>query len=79
MTLHWCNTWYVLWKCYRYLVLLAEGNSQEVAKELNQYFGHITDSLGLYEFPDVRVCEGLNDIDNIVYKFINHPSIVKIK
>ena len=50
--------------------------NEEVAKEFNQYFGHITDSL---EFPDVRVCEGLDDIDNIVYKFRNHPSIIKIK
>ena len=32
---------------------------EEVAKEFNQYFRHITDSLELYEFPDVRVCEGL--------------------
>ena len=53
--------------------------NEEVAKEFNQYFGHITDSLDLYEFPDVRVCEGRDDIDNIVYKFRNHPSIIKIK
>ena len=53
--------------------------NEEVAKEFNQYFGHITDSLNLYEFPDVRVCEGRDDIDNIVYKFRNHPSIIKIK
>ena len=37
------------------------------------------DSLDLYEFPDVRVCEGRDDIENIVYKFRNHPSIIKIK
>ena len=53
--------------------------NEEVAKEFNQYFGHITDSLDSYEFPDVRVCEGQDDIDNIVYKFRNHPSIIKIK
>ena len=53
--------------------------NEEVAKEFNQYFGHITDSLDLYEFPDVRVCEGRDDIDNIVYKFRNHASIIKIK
>ena len=40
--------------------------NEEVAKELNQYFGHITDSLDLYEFPDIRVSEGLDDIDNII-------------
>ena len=54
-------------------------NNEEIAKEFNQYFAHITDSLNLYEFPDVRVSEGLDDIDNIVYKFRNHPSIVKIE
>ena len=53
--------------------------NEEAAKEFNQYFGHITDSLDLYEFPDGKVWEGLDDINNIVYKFKNHPSIVKIK
>ena len=48
--------------------------NEEVAKEFNQYFGHISDSLDLYEFPDVRVCEGRDDIDNIIYK-----SMIKIK
>ena len=43
--------------------------SEEVAKEFKQYFGHITDYLDLYEFPDERINEGLNDIDNITYKF----------
>ena len=53
--------------------------NEEAAKEFNQYFGHITDSLDLYEFPDVRICEGLDDIDNIGYKFRNHARIKKIK
>ena len=53
--------------------------NEEVAKEFNQYFGHITDSLDLYDFPDEKVCGGLDDIDNIVYKFRNNPTIVKIK
>ena len=53
--------------------------NEEVGEVFNQYFGHITDSLDSYEFPDEKVCEGLDDIDNIVYKFRNHPSIVKIK
>ena len=65
-------------------IMLIENNkmllrNEEVAKELNQYFEHNTDSLDLYEFPDVKVCEGLDDIDNIFYKFRNHPSIIKIK
>ena len=41
--------------------------------------GGISDSLDLYEFTDEKVCEGLDDIYNIVYKFRNYPSIVKIK
>ena len=53
--------------------------NEEVAKEFSQYFGHITDSLDFCEFPDVRVCEGRDDIDNIVHKFRNHSSIIKIK
>ena len=39
----------------------------------------LTDSLNLYEFPDVKICEGLDEIDNIVYKFTNHPNIIKVK
>ena len=51
-------------------------------KNFYQYFGHITrtyDSLGLNEYPYEKVCEGLDDIDNIVCKFRNHLSIIKIK
>ena len=67
-----------------YKIMLIENDkmllkNEEVGKVFNQYFGHITDSLDLHEFPDGKVCEGLDDIDNIVYKFRNHPSIVKIK
>ena len=40
--------------------------NEEVGKEFNQYFGHITDCLDLYEFPDEKICEELDDIDNIV-------------
>ena len=42
--------------------------NEEVGKVFNQYFGHITDSLDLYEFPDEKVCERLDDIDNIIVK-----------
>ena len=54
-------------------------NLEEVAIEFNQYLGHITASLDLYEFPYEKVCKRLDDIDNIVCKFRNHPSIIKIK
>ena len=53
--------------------------NEEVGMVFNLYFGHITDSFDLYESPDEKICEGLDDIDNIVYKFRNHPRIVKIK
>ena len=52
--------------------------NEEEVKEFKQYFGHITDSLDLYEFSDVRICKGRDDFDNIVYKFRNHPSIRKM-
>ena len=35
--------------------------NEEVAKEFNQYFGHITDSLDLYEIYYIKVCEGPDD------------------
>ena len=65
-------------------ILLIENDkmllkNQEVAKEFNQYFGHITDSLDFYEFPYEKIYERLGDINSIVCKFRNHPSIVKIK
>ena len=53
--------------------------NEKVGKVFNQYFGHITDSLDLYEFPDEKVCEGLDDIDNIVYKFKNLQVSQKLK
>ena len=40
--------------------------NEEVGKEFNQYFGHVTECLDLYEFPDEKICEELDDIDNIV-------------
>ena len=36
--------------------------NEEVGKVFNQYFGHITDSLDLYEFPDEKVCAKLRAI-----------------
>ena len=53
--------------------------NEKVDQVFNQYFGHITDSLDLYKFSDEKVCEGLDDIDNIAYKCRNHSSILKIK
>ena len=50
--------------------------NEEVAKEFNQYFGHIKDSLDLYKFPYAKVCKELDDIDNIVCKIRNYPSVV---
>ena len=47
---------------------MTKSYNEEITKEYNQYFRHITDFLNLYEFSDVRICEGLDDIDNM---FIN--------
>ena len=35
--------------------------NEEVAKEFNQYYGHIPDSLNLYESPYEKVSEGLDN------------------
>ena len=53
--------------------------NEEVAKEFNQYFGHATDSLDLYEFPYEKVCEWLNYIDDIVCKFRILSSTAKLR
>ena len=53
--------------------------NEEVAKEFNQYFGHINDSLDLYESFYEKFWEELVDIDSIVCKFTDHPSYQKIK
>ena len=39
----------------------------------------IVPCLNLYDFPYENVCKGLDDIDNIVCKFKNHQSIIKLK
>ena len=59
--------------------MLIENDKMLLKNEFNQYFGHITDSLDLYEFPYEKIYERLGDINSIVCKFRNHPSIVKIK
>ena len=38
-----------------------------------------TDSFDLYESPHESDCRGMDNIDNIVSEFTNHPSIIKIK
>ena len=53
-------------------VMFIENNkisliNEEVAKELNQYLGNITDSLVLHEFPYEKVCEELDDIKNSLW------------
>ena len=49
-----------------------------MAKDFNQYFGHITNSLVTYEFPSEK-CERLHETENIAIKFNKHRSIMKIK
>ena len=45
-------------------------------KDFNQYFGHITNSLVECEFTSEK-CQRLDDIENIIFKFKNHRSIMK--
>ena len=59
--------------------IFKKGQGRSPHPPLAAHLGEITDSLDLYEFTDGKVCEGLDDIYNIVYKFRNHPSIVKIE
>ena len=49
--------------------------NEEVAKEFNQYFGHINDSLDLYGSFYEKFWEELVHIDSIVCKFTNHQKI----
>ena len=58
--------------------------NKEIANTFNEYFGSIVESLGL----DMRTegatnvlpsCTGDDSIDNILIKFVNHPSIKTIK
>ena len=58
-------------------IMLIENDKQP--KNLTNILGHITVSLDLYEFPDEKVCERLDETDNLIYKFRNYPSIVKLK
>ena len=56
-------------------------NDVEVAETMNEFFVTVTDSLGIDENSDYEnTTEGITDpVDKAVYKFSNHPSILKIK
>ena len=53
----------------------------EVAETMNEFFVTVTDSLGINENSDYEnTTEGITDpVDKAVFKFSNHPSILKIK
>ena len=53
---------------------------KQVAETMNNFFSNAVESLKIKGFkPDDTVNEGLDDINKIVSKFKNHPSIIKIK
>ena len=54
-------------------------DNKSVSGKFRNYFPHIVDSLGLYEFPSEPHREYVDEIDNIVSKFKTHPVTVKIK
>ena len=56
-------------------------NDVEVAETMNEFFVTVTDSLGIDETSNYEnTTEGITDpVDKAVYKFSNHPSILKIK
>ena len=56
-------------------------NDVEVAETMNEFFVTVTDSLGINENSDYEnTTEGITDpVDKAVFKFSNHPSILKTK
>ena len=56
-------------------------NDVEVAETMNEFFVTVRDSLGINENSDYEnTTEGITDpVDKAVFKFLNHPSILKIK
>ena len=56
-------------------------NDVEVAETMNEFFVTVTDSLGINENSNYEnTTERITDpVDKAVYKFSNHPSILKIK
>ena len=62
-------------------VPLLEGDSliqdeSEIANTFVEYFNHITDDLGIVKWKPSIICSSINDI---IQKYENHPSILKIK
>ena len=54
--------------------------SQLVTETMNNFFSNAVKSFKIKGFkPDDTINEGLDDINKIVSKFKNHPSIIKIK
>ena len=56
-------------------------NDVEVAENMNEFLVTVTDSLGINENSNYEnTTEGITDpVDKAIYKFSNHPSILKIK
>jgi len=56
--------------------LLTE--NMKIARTFNSFFEKVTDSLNLFEWP-VQIDESIDNIEGIILKYSNHPSIIKIK
>lgn len=54
-------------------------NKESVAKEFNNYFSKIVDSLHLYKIPVGPNRQYTDEIGNIISKFKTCPSIEKMK
>ena len=51
-------------------------NEEEIANIFVEYFNHITDDLGITKWKPNILCHSINEI---IRKYDNHPSILKIK
>ena len=54
-------------------------DKQEIATILNSYFGNIAENLNLPRWPSQSNLPKNDTIGNIILKYKNHPSIIKIK
>ena len=51
--------------------------NEEEVKDFNQYFGYITNSFVECEFSSEK-CERLDKMENIIFKFKKHRSMMKL-
>ena len=56
-------------------------NNDEIAKTFNNHFSEIVEKLNTFKWPSNETYENMYNekLTNIIKKFDNHPSIMKIK